>query len=296
MVKWNIIEDIDKMIEGERIDNPGFQNLEIARAMAGQELENTLKPLLRNDVEKLIVRYYGKIDLAKQFIKIQPIYYDESKNWWLWHKGKFCWVLTDEVDIINWIKLLADINSVNSKERNEILEALKQEGRLNKPKDIEPTWIQFKDEVFDILTGQNFEATPEYFVTNPIPYALDKNNCELTPIMDKIFEEWVGKDYVKTLYEIIAYCLLPSYPIHRLFCFVGGGMNGKSKFLELLRKFVGGMNCCSTELDILITSRFEITRLHKKLVCQMGETNFAQLEKTSIIKKLTGGEDRKSVV
>ena len=106
--------------------------------------------------------------------------------------------------------------------------------------------------------------------------------------MDKIFEEWVGKKYIKTLYEILAYCLIPDYPIHRLFCFIGEGMNGKSCFLRLLKKFVGEENVTSTELDILLNSRFEITKLHKKLVCQMGETNFAEMSKTSIIKKLTG--------
>jgi len=108
--------------------------------------------------------------------------------------------------------------------------------------------------------------------------------------MDRIFEEWVGKDYVKTLYEIIAYCLIPSYPLNRLFCFIGGGMNGKSCFLNLLQKFIGADNCCSTELDVLMNSRFEITRLHKKLVCVMGETNFNELSRTSMLKKLTGGD------
>jgi putative DNA primase/helicase len=67
-------------------------------------------------------------------------------------------------------------------------------------------------------------------------------------------------------------------------------MNGKSKFLELLRRFIGKDNCCSTELDTLLSSRFEVTRLHKKLVCQMGETNFSEIKKTSILKKLSGGD------
>jgi len=108
--------------------------------------------------------------------------------------------------------------------------------------------------------------------------------------MDKLFEEWVGKENVKKLYEILAYCLIPDYPIHRIFCLVGGGLNGKSKFLELLRKFIGNYNCCSTELDTLLNSRFEITRLHKKLVCQMGETNFNEISKTSTLKTLSGGD------
>ncbi|KKK80316.1 hypothetical protein LCGC14_2824730, partial [marine sediment metagenome] len=49
-------------------------------------------------------------------------------------------------------------------------------------------------------------------------------------------------------------------------------------------------NVCSTELDTLLNSRFEVTRLHKKLVCLMGETNFNEMSKTSILKKLTGGD------
>ena len=67
-------------------------------------------------------------------------------------------------------------------------------------------------------------------------------------------------------------------------------MNGKSCFLNLLRKFIGNGNCCSTELDTLLQSRFEVSRLHKKLVCQMGETNFSEMNKTSTLKKLSGGD------
>ena len=242
------------------------------------------------DIDKKIVNYYGKRDLAKQILEIQPLYYDETKNWWLWNKELFAWELTDETNLLNIVENLSNSNTINSKEKTEIIEVLKQEGRKNIPKPVQETWIQFKDTIIDIKTGEQFEASSKFFVTNPIPYNLHDNNFEETPIMDKIFGEWVGEDYVKTLYEIIAYCLIPSYPIHRLFCFVGSGLNGKSKFLELLRKFVGESNCCSTELDTLIQSRFEITRLHKKLVCQMGETNFNEMSKTSILKKLTGGD------
>jgi len=230
------------------------------------------------------------LEIAKQFVKKQPIYYDTAKLWWIWNFKEYRWVLIDETDLMNSIDQYTLKPSVNSKTRNEILEALKRVGRLNKPKAAKKTWIQFKDIVYDIKTGEEFAATPEYFITNPIPYELDKNKFMDTPVMDRIFEEWVGKDYVQTLYEIIAYCLLPDYPLHRIFCFLGGGMNGKGKFFTLLRKFVGEYNVCSTELDCLLSSRFEVARLHKKLVCQMGETNFNVMKKTSILKKLTGGD------
>jgi len=235
-------------------------------------------------------KVFSRRGQAEVFLEDNPLFYDKSGMFWKWDFERYCYEITDEIDILNQISDELDVDTINSKARTEILNSLKQEGRKNTPKEIEPTWIQFKDKIVDIITGEQFEATPKYFVVNPIPWELNKENIEHTPTMDKIFEEWVGKDYVKTLYEIIAYSLIPNYPIHRLFCFIGGGLNGKSKFLELLRTFIGNINCCSTELDTLLTSRFEITRLHKKLICQMGETDFEEMSKTSILKKLTGGD------
>ena len=241
-------------------------------------------------IEKVIRNYINKTDLSKQIIEIHPVYYDIAKIWWMWDKEEFKWKITDETDILNLVGKLSFANTIKSKEKGEIIEALKQKARLNVPKPIKPTWLQFQKHIFDLENGKTFIATPEYFVTNPIPYKLHQDNLEGTPIMDRIFGEWVGEDYIKTLYEIIAYCMLPDYPIHRLFCFIGGGLNGKSKFLELLKKFVGEENVCSTELDTLLSSRFEVTKLHKKLVCQMGETNFNEISRTSVLKKLTGGD------
>ena len=186
------------------------------------------------------------------------------------------------------IKNSTNENTINSKERVEILESLRQEGRIRKPKEVKKTWIQFKNKIIDFETDEKIEATPEYFITNPIPWELPQDNDFLTPVMDKIFTEWVGEDYKQTLFEIIAYCLIPDYPIHRLFCFIGEGLNGKSCFLRLIEKFIGKDNITSTELDSLLRSRFELAKLYKKLVCIMGETNFSEMDKTSVIKKLTG--------
>lgn len=232
--------------------------------------------------------------LMQEVIMYQPIYYDNYKIWWMYEFSEFRWKRVDEVDIMNAIDKCAKVNVINSKERGELLEALKQVSRLNRPHSLEELYthpiIQFKDKMIDIINGETQKVSEDIFVTNPIPWSLHPEGKTDTPNMDKLFEEWVGKDNVKTLYEILAYCVFPSYPINRIFCFIGSGMNGKSKFLELLRKFIGSDNCCSTELDTLLTSRFEITRLHKKLVCQMGETDFNEMSKTSILKKLSGGD------
>lgn len=237
---------------------------------------------------KAIISFTDKKNLAQQFLKIQPLYYDSSKLWWVWDFKEYCWKICDEIDIMNHISNNSEANTIRSNEKNEILEALRQESRKIKPKEVAHGWIQFKENILDIYSGERIKASPKYFITNPIPWNLGEK--ENTPNINRIFKEWVGKKYVKTLYEIVAYCMLYDYPLHRIFCFIGAGLNGKSKFLDLIRRFIGNDNCCSTELDTLIKSRFEVTRLHKKLICQMGETNFSELNKTSMLKKLSGGD------
>ena len=254
----------------------------------GKENEKEIGVNPKENLKQKVIGGFNKKDIAQSIIDTQPCFYDTTKNWWLWDCKEFMWMLVDETDILNAVDDNAIVNTINSKEKGEIIEALKQVSRKNKPIDIKKSWIQFKDTIFDIKSGESFMASPKYFITNPIPQTLTEKTD--TPNMDRIFEEWVGKKNIQQLYEILAYSLIPDYPIHRIFCFIGSGLNGKSCFLNLLRKFIGTKNCCSTELDTLISSRFEVTRLHKKLVCQMGETDFGEMRKTSLLKKLSGDD------
>lgn len=231
-------------------------------------------------------RIFRKEGQAEEFFKYQPYFFDKTGCFWLWNQDWYKWERADDVDILNMINDEIGADVISSKSRSEILNALKQEGRRRIPKDINKKWVQFKNKIYDITNGNSFEASPKWFVTNPINWEISFN--PETPIMDSLFKEWVGEEYVETLYEIIAYCILPDYPIHRLFCFIGSGMNGKSCYLRLMKKFIGDHNIASSELDRMLRSNFETTKIYKKLVCQMGETNFNVMSQTSILKKITG--------
>lgn len=271
-------------VEGKKID---FDSLNIVKQKGKNNIEYSEK-FDYETFQKASKVFNNRMNEAEQFYKQQPIYYDDSGLFWIWNNSSKAWfrIKRDE-DIANKIQEILGVDTIDSKIRNEIFQALKQIGRKYKPQEFKKTWIQFKNGIIDIESPSILiEATPQYFTVNPIPWNI--GNSDSTPVMDKIFEQWVGRDYVKTLYQILAYSLLSDYPIHRLFCFIGEGLNGKSKFLNLLKNFVGCNNVTSTELDVLLSSRFEVTRLHKKLVCMMGETNFNEMNKTSILKKLTG--------
>lgn len=225
---------------------------------------------------------------TKAFIEKSPFFYDKTQKFWIWDNKEYKWKLCDETDMMNAIDNSLKLSGSTSQGhiKSTYLEEFKKQGRLNIPKKVPDTWIQFKDKIVDIETGETKDATPEYLLCNSIPWKI--GDTDKTPNMDRIFEQWVGTEYAKTLHQIIAYCMLPSYPIHRVFCFYGNGLNGKGRFLALLKKFIGQENVTSSDLDILLGSRFETTKLHKKLVCEMGETNFSVMNKTSVLKKLTG--------
>jgi len=220
-----------------------------------------------------------------------PYFYDKVGIWWMWKTNH--WVMVDEVDMSN---LLDDSlgfrgQTISSSIKNNYLEAMKRIGRKRHPKDAPEKWIQFKDKAFSLSSKEVYQVQPNYFFCNPIPWEIGEVSD--TPVMDKLFVEWVGEKYKLTLYEIIAYCCYTKYPIQAFFCLYGIGRNGKSCYLRLLTKFVGIENICSTDLDLICgsnRSRFETSKMFKKLVSQMGETNFGTLQSSNVLKQLTGGD------
>jgi len=243
-------------------------------------------------MHKNMGKFFDMRSLAKEFIQVQPLIYDQSKLWWMWDWNDRTWNITDEVNILTIIDKVGEqkIGTIAPQQKSMILESLKRQAREIKPKKFKKNWVQFKDCIIDLNDKEltRYIPTPHFFCVNTIPHYI--NMSQKTPVIDKIFEEWVGKDRVKTLWQIIAYCMLPDYPLHRIFCLNGSGLNGKSKYLELLTKIIGEKNVISTDLDLLLNNRFEVTKLHKKLVCLMGETNFNEMKKTALLKRLSGGD------
>lgn len=245
------------------------------------------KRIIEYQITEAIYSFSNYFDMADQFLKIQPLYYNEKKLWWAWNFNDKCWRLIDETDILNTIN--AKVNGLKlfeSKQKNEILTALQMRARLHAPKEAPDSWMQFKGTIYDYKTKQCFDATPEYFITNPIPW--DLGETEETPILDKWVKEWVGEKWQPTIYEILAFCCVPHYKINRIFCFNGEGRNGKSTLLHIARTFVGQKNCCSSSMDTILSRPFESAKLFKKLICEMGEINSGIFRKTELMKKLVG--------
>lgn len=238
---------------------------------------------------------FRRLNQAKSFTIKQPLFYDKAGMWWVWNFEKFCYVKSDDVDILNGISKNMNLDTTNGKIKTEIINALKQIGRMNIPENPKKNWVQFKDKIIDVKTGEEFESTPNYFITNPIPFSIGES--EDTPTMDKLFRDWVvmedvqDESYIKTLYEHIAYSTLQDQFLQRLFAYTGSGSNGKGCFLKLVRKFLGEDNIGTTELKLLATKQFESSALYKKQAVFMTEVDAYDMQNTNLLKKLTGEDD-----
>ena len=243
--------------------------------------------LLRTNEPLMLTDYVKNVEL---FHQTQPFFYDKGCLFWFWNHTNFRWEIVDEIDVMNAIdkKLNFYGQTITSTIKFSYLEAFRRVGRRKMPKTAPDTWVQFQDLIFDAKTKETFKATPEHFICNSVPYCV--SGSSETPVLDNLFKEWVGEKYVKTLYEIIAYSCLPSYPLHLIFCLVGSGRNGKSCFQTVLTRFLGKTNVCTMDLERMNINRFETSKLYKKLVCQLGETNFGVMKNTSKLKQLSGGD------
>ncbi len=286
LIALNPIEQDNELIKISRV--LGKSKTVLSQQLAKIKRDIGKKTAKGSLIEQIKIAF-DKSVLASQIIDKCPLHYNKNKIWIIWNEELKKYEVTDEIDILNIVKEIANVNIINSKERAEIVEALKQEARKRKPKDAPLSWVQYKNKIIDFKTGEEFEATPEFYITNPLPHNIGEK--EDTPTIDKLFIEWVGEDYKKTLEQISSYCLSSDQFMQRLVALVGGGSNGKGTFIKFLIRLIGKENIAASELKELAENQFETATIYKKLLCIMGEISHDDLKNTNQIKKLSGEDD-----
>lgn len=270
---------LDNAIQGIQKKN---ENKTFVQTVAQQRHEDAKRELIQH-----LARGNWIIKGAESLTRENPIYYDRTGAWWVWNPVLCVWEEKDETDILNLcryqLELLGDTSIKHGK---KLLDGLKQIARERNPKEPPLNLVQFGTTFYDIKTGETKKSSPEYFSTNTIPWEVGETSE--TPVMDELIKSWVDEEHVQTMYELLAYCTYRGYPIHRIFCFVGSGANGKTRFIKIIEKFIGDTNKSSVSLKKLIGNNFAIYPLYRKLVCFVGETTHHKLESTDILKALSG--------
>ena len=120
----------------------------------------------------------------------------------------------------------------------------------------------------------------------PVSYASDAT-C---PLIDSFIPQIVRAEDIALLYELVGWCLDRKSTIQKLFFLLGSGANGKSTYLNLLRKFLGPENCSAASLQSLADNRFTMAQLSDKLANIFPDLPASGIRDAAVIKGLTGGD------
>ncbi|RLI19441.1 hypothetical protein DRO54_08480, partial [Candidatus Bathyarchaeota archaeon] len=150
-----------------------------------------------------------------------------------------------------------------------------------------PNLIPLANGVLDLNTMELKPHSPGYMFLNKLPVNYNPN-ADCPNIKRFLREITATEEDVNILLEVIGFCLYRDYFIAKALMLVGGGANGKSTFLNLVKAFLGFENVSSRSLHDLEENRFAKADLHHKLANIYADLPDKALFRTGTFKMLTG--------
>ena len=141
--------------------------------------------------------------------------------------------------------------------------------------------------ILDVRTRKITEHTPEKIFFNKLPITYDAD-ADCPAILGHLSNVLSGDSDVKVLLELFGYLLMKEYKIEKAIMFVGFGRNGKSKTIELMKRFIGPENCSSLPLRSINEESFSLCELFGKMANLAADLSKTDLKETGMIKSLIG--------
>jgi putative DNA primase/helicase len=143
-----------------------------------------------------------------------------------------------------------------------------------------------KNGLYNIITGQIKEHTPDYLSINQKPIKYDPK--AKPKLFGRYLKQVLYPTEIRTAVELLAYTFC-KYNIHEIVTILFGyGANGKSVFTGLLTALHGPRNVSNVPLSSMLKNTFALSDLENKDVNIDTELSSATIEDSAILKKLTG--------
>jgi len=291
MNEEEIIDEYNLLHKEEETLN-SIINQEILNKLRKENIENSANKL-REEIYSLIIqkRTSDATELINEFIK-KHFYIKTTKQ----DKNNEVWYYDEGIYIPNGECLIREVCRMILKENykvhfiNEIIEKVKVDTLINMEQFFNNKYREEIPVMNGILNIRDRKLTPytheKYFFNKINAYYNPKAECKK---IHKFFESIFNtEEDIKLIYEIIGYCLLKDNTHEVSFMFHGGGRNGKSKTLELMKHFLNEINCSSVPLNQLVPNSFSVAKLFSKLVNLAGDIGNDDLKDSSLFKQLTG--------
>jgi P4 family phage/plasmid primase-like protien len=114
------------------------------------------------------------------------------------------------------------------------------------------------------------------------------------PDFDRFLGEAVNEDDRERVWEMIGYLMMPGNPLQRTFLLYGSGGNGKGVLLDVIKALLGVGNLSNVPLHDFAESRFATAELVGKLANICGDIDATFIDRTGVIKQLTGEDSVKA--
>lgn len=259
----------------------GIKNYEKLRA----DVLMLLSDKKRSEATELIVATF----LEKN--KIYSVRDDDTKEIWIYEKGVY--VPNGKTYIIEFVREILKaaytttlsnlvIDKIMSDTFIESYEFFEQYKNTN--------LLPLQNGLFNLNTGklEPFNDELIFFTRFNITYD-DMKDC---PKIKAFLKEIVSceNDYL-TMQEIFGWLLFKEYKFEKLVMFLGDGRNGKSKVIELMKKFIGTQNACNLPPTMLENpDSFALSTLYGKIANLSPDIPKDGLKRTSVLKSLSGND------
>lgn len=187
-------------------------------------------------------------------------------------------------------KMIELYPGIKQRERSEVLAYIKIMTHINDADiKVDPYIINLNNTRLDLRSGNLMRFTPDAieFDRIPVTYDPDAYNADVDKMLNRVFQN--DKEIINLFDEMLGYTLMKHNRYRVGFMFYGGGKNGKSTIMDMIKKFLGRRNYTTIELDKL-TDRFATAELEHKLANIGDDINDKAIKDTGTLKKLFTGE------
>ena len=156
---------------------------------------------------------------------------------------------------------------------------------LEKP---DPNIVNVKNGLLNLETLELQAHTPDYLTTIQLDVNYDPTaEC---PRISKFISEIVAEDARVTLYEVAGQVSVGDNSSQKAILFIGDGANGKTTFLNTVKKMLGKRNFSSVSLQDLTKTQFSAAQLYGKLANICPDISGNHLPDVSKFKSIVGGD------
>ncbi len=152
--------------------------------------------------------------------------------------------------------------------------------------------ISFENGTYNILTGELSEHAASDYIFHEHKYVIDLER-EKEAVLTKEWIDYLSPGSLQFVMEYVGALLYTGLPINAIAFLFGQGSNGKSTFMNHVKKIVGDGNYSTVSLKQLSgkDNRFLTSKLYKALGNIVADIPADFIEDTGILKLITGDDE-----